>query len=103
MTIARKTQLTRHLGGSAIAGAIALLLTGSMATTADARPRHMANGYIEMCLDTGGDPYFFEYWGAWAVGCEYIDVTTGTNDDVASEQITDTGDRGARFTHARQH
>src|SRR5262245_44441079 len=94
MNMARQTPLTRHLGGTVVAGAIAILLAGSVAPTAEARPRHVANGYIDMCLDTGGDPYYFEYWGAWAVGCEYVSVTTGTNDDdVASEQITASRDR----------
>lgn len=102
MTIAMKTRPTRYLGGIAAAGAVALLLAGSTATTTEAR-RASPNAEIKMCFESGGDPFYFEYWGAWAVGCEYVSVTTGTNDDVASEQITTTDDRGTRATHSRHH
>jgi hypothetical protein len=102
MTRLEKSQSMRHLGRIAVVGAAAVTLAGAMPTTTEARPMHPANGEIQICMETGGDPYLFEYWGVWAVGCEYITVTTGTSDDVASEQITATRDR-ARATHAQHH
>src|SRR3954454_8685790 len=105
MTISQKTQLTRLFGRIAVVGAAGLTLASAIPTTTEARPRqpHRANGEIEICMGSGGDPYLFEYWGVWAVGCEYTSVTTGTWDDVASEQITATDDRDTSSTHAQHH
>jgi hypothetical protein len=68
----------RRLGRIAAVGAVALLLAGSAAATAAARPKGNPNAEIDMGFRSNGDPYSFEFAGVWAVGCAYVNVNTGT-------------------------
>ncbi len=106
MTASRKRFLIQPFGRIAAVGAATLLLAGSLAPSVAARPRNPANSYIQMCFESNGNPYYFEFAGVWAVGCEYADrdnVDTGSRNAVNGEHHT-VGDRGAADAgdHGRQ-
>ncbi len=83
-----KRSFVQSCGRIATVGALALLLTGSAPTTAAAWPAHPANDHIQMCFESGGNPYYFEFAGVWAVGCEWSHVDVGALGAGAGERLT---------------
>jgi hypothetical protein len=74
------TGTARRIGRIAAVGAVALLLAGSAAPAAEARWRD-ADAAMEECERAGGEAYYFEFMGVWAVGCEYVTVDIGSHSD----------------------
>jgi hypothetical protein len=71
MRISMPARMARRMGQIAAVGAVALLLVGSAAAPAAAKPRHIANAHIDACFDNGGEVYTFYYLGVWGVGCTF--------------------------------
>ena len=68
----------RTIGRMTAAGAVALLLAGSKAAPAEARPPMRAYWAIADCEDAGGDAFYFNLGGIWAVSCHKGGQTTLT-------------------------
>jgi hypothetical protein len=97
MMIVTRATMTQRLGRIVVAGVVALLLVGTVATTAEALPRRVAQGYIDLCFDTGGDPLFFDFGGVWAVGCRNGDDWTVDSSDGSHESGSYDGNLTAPF------
>jgi hypothetical protein len=74
MMISIKDRVTQRLGRIAAVGAVALLLVGTVAPTAEALPRQAANIFVDLCIGDGGNPLVFDFGGVWAVGCRTGDL-----------------------------
>jgi hypothetical protein len=97
-TFQRLTQFTA-------VGAVALLLMGSGAETANAA-RQTPSEAISDCQRRDGSAYYFEYWGVWAVGCSTTTVNGLASDNPSVTDNADTGKTDAtRDTrrHSRKH
>jgi hypothetical protein len=72
--------MMRTIGRLAAVGAVALLLAGSTAPTAEARVPMKAYWLMEDCEAAGGESYYFSFYDQWGVGCKKgkkVTVVTG--------------------------
>jgi hypothetical protein len=70
--------MMRTIGRLAAVGAVALVLAGSAAAPAAAMPRRDPSVAINQCVKHGGEAYYFEFAGVWAVGCRFVTADAGT-------------------------
>ena len=77
-----RAKIGRRVGRLAAVGAVALLLAGAAAGTAEARIPQWASEYGSSCDRDGGQPWLFEFGGFFVgVACDYgngdVDVDSG--------------------------
>ena len=69
-----RAKIGRRVGRLAAVGAVALLLAGAAAGSAEARIPPWASNAGQYCAQNGGDPWLFEFAGfLLGVGCDYGD------------------------------
>jgi hypothetical protein len=82
-----------------MAGAMALILAGSMAATTEAKPRG-ANALIATCFEANYDPYIFEFMNVVGVACP--DMPNAVETNVESVRAADDAGAAAHGQHKAQ-
>ena len=95
------TSMGRRIAQIVTVGAVVLVLTGTVASPADAMKRReavrAANAAISMCFHNGGNPDAYEYGGTLYVSCTWEDGSVDTL-DYSYDQAT--GSRGRSLATA---